>query len=105
MKNPFKVLQVLSNATDDEIKEAYIRKVKQYSPERFPHEFMEIREAYEKISTLKKRIHYRLFTVEDMDPHHIKDIFIKSRERNRIHPKELINAILKKYQQTIVNNR
>ncbi|MGA1824383.1 MAG: J domain-containing protein [bacterium] len=100
MKDPFKILQVLPTAQDEEIKEAYIRKVKQYPPERFPDKFMTIREAYEKIATLKKRMQYRLFSVEEIDPDHMTDNFIQLGERKRIHPEELIRIALAKFQQT-----
>lgn len=100
MKNPYKLLQVTTAATDIEIKEAYIRMVKKYSPDRSPEKFMEIREAYEKISSLKKRITYRLFSVDDFDPKQIVDIFLKSKERNRIQPKEFIETIFKKCQKS-----
>lgn len=61
MISAFDILDVSSNCSDDEIKIAYIQKVKIYSPERAPDEFKQIRSAFDLINTEKKRIQYQLF--------------------------------------------
>jgi len=63
MKTPFEILNVDEEANDDAIKQAYLCKVRQYSPEHAPLQFQQIRTAYETIQTAQQRIKYRLFHV------------------------------------------
>ncbi len=63
MKTPFEILNVDEEASDEEIKQAYLCQVRQYSPERAPLQFQQIRSAYETIQTAQQRIKYRLFHV------------------------------------------
>jgi DnaJ-class molecular chaperone len=63
MKTPFEILNVDEEASDEEIKQAYLCQVKQYSPEQAPLQFQQIRAAYETIQTVQQRIKYRLFYV------------------------------------------
>ena len=62
MKDPYKVLGVLPNATDDEIKEAYRALVKKYHPDKFANsdladlaneKMQEINSAYDEIQKLR----------------------------------------------------
>ncbi|MBT4090429.1 MAG: hypothetical protein HN580_15020 [Deltaproteobacteria bacterium] len=46
---------------DAEIRAAYLRSIKTYSPEKSPEEYKTIRKAYELIETGQKRIEYFLF--------------------------------------------
>ena len=53
-KNPFKVLKLnLETATKEEVKKQYLNLVREFPPEREPHKFREIREAYEKLQQVK----------------------------------------------------
>ncbi len=61
MKTPFDILDVGEDASDEVIKKAYLRKVRQYTPERAPQQFQEIRAAFEAIQTRKQRLRYQLF--------------------------------------------
>ena len=47
MMNDYQILGIAENADPKEIKRAYFRLVRQYSPETDPERFQEIREAYE----------------------------------------------------------
>jgi len=62
---PFEMLGVAEDASDTEIKQAYLQKIRDYPPERAPQQFQRIREAYELIQTLHKRLEYRLFYVHE----------------------------------------
>jgi curved DNA-binding protein CbpA len=46
-EDPKEVLGVGPEATDSEIRSAYLQRVKAYPPDRFPAEFERIRDAYE----------------------------------------------------------
>jgi curved DNA-binding protein CbpA len=61
MKTPFDILGVADEATDEEIKKAYLQKVRQYPPERSPEQFQNIRAAFEAIKTQQQRLKYQLF--------------------------------------------
>jgi curved DNA-binding protein CbpA len=49
------VLGVAPNAGEEEIRAAYLRKVKEYPPDRAPDEFEKIRNAFEVLSDPRKR--------------------------------------------------
>jgi len=61
MITAFDILGVHIDASDDEIKKAYLQKVRIYSPEQAPDEFQKIRSAFELINSEEKRIKYQLF--------------------------------------------
>ena len=46
MKDPFQILGLPQDATDDAIRVRYLTLVKEFSPERHPEKFAEIRKAY-----------------------------------------------------------
>ena len=54
--NANEILGVAPNASDEEIRAAYLRKVKEYPPERAPEEFEKIRDAWEKMRDPRKRV-------------------------------------------------
>jgi curved DNA-binding protein CbpA len=60
------VLGIPSQAGDEEIRAAYLRKVKEHPPEQSPAEFERIRDAYEILRDPRRRIRDRLFSA---DPH------------------------------------
>jgi curved DNA-binding protein CbpA len=64
MKNPFKVLGIATNATDEIVRKAWLEKVRCYPPETAPEQFKEISEAYEKINTRQKRIRDLLISTD-----------------------------------------
>lgn len=45
--NPYEVLEVSEDADDEELRRAYLRKVKEFPPDRAPEQFQRIRDAYE----------------------------------------------------------
>ena len=54
----YELLGVQQTAEAEEIKRAYFRLVRQYTPEKHPEEFMRIRKAYEELSDDNKRAAY-----------------------------------------------
>ncbi len=77
MKNYYQILEIANTATLMEIKKAYFSLVKKFSPERFPTEFMAIREAYEVLSNAKTRKEYDL--IEEL-PEAVRADFQAGRE-------------------------
>lgn len=58
MENYYEILGVQKNATQDEIKRAYFKKVRIHSPEKDPENFKMIREAYDVLSNENLRRAY-----------------------------------------------
>lgn len=50
------VLGIAATASLQEIREAYLRKVKEHPPDRSPEEFERIRDAYETLSDPRRRM-------------------------------------------------
>lgn len=67
MFNPFELLQVSESASDEEVRSAYLQRVREYPPERAPKQFQEIRDAYERIKTAKARLAYLYLDIEEID--------------------------------------
>lgn len=61
MADPFAVFDLPPDADDEAIRRRYLQLVKEYSPERQPEKFAEIRQAYDKLKDLDTRLRYRLF--------------------------------------------
>jgi curved DNA-binding protein CbpA len=66
--DPHAVLEVAPEATDDEIRAAYLRKVKQFPPDRNPVEFERVRDAYELLRDRRQRIRHRLLSDDLLAP-------------------------------------
>lgn len=58
---PFEILDVATTASDADIKQAYLQKIRDYPPEHAPQQFQRIRAAFEQIQTQRKRLEYQLF--------------------------------------------
>lgn len=68
MQTPYEVLEVDETATDEAIKKAYLRKVREFPPERDAEAFQRVRAAFESIETDKRRREYRLFHRDPLEP-------------------------------------
>ncbi len=55
------ILNVSEDATDEEIRNSYLRLVKQYTPEKDPIRFQQVTEAYEALQNRRRRILGRIF--------------------------------------------
>ena len=58
MKDYYGILDTYGEASPAEIKKAYFRMVRKYPPDRYPKEFMQVREAYEVLSDGNTRKQY-----------------------------------------------
>lgn len=54
--DPYSALGVARGATQDDVKQAYFKAVREHPPERDPEAFKAIRAAYERINTPEKRV-------------------------------------------------
>lgn len=53
--DPHQVLGIAPEAGDEEIRAAYLRKVKEYPPDRAPQDFEKVRDAYEALRDPRRR--------------------------------------------------
>src|SRR5258708_7862226 len=61
MTDAYRVLGLAADSDDATIRRRYLELVRQYSPERHPERFAEIRRAYEALKDLDTRVKHRLF--------------------------------------------
>ena len=67
MKTPYEILAVASDATDVEIKQAYLQKIKDNPPDRDQDLFQVIQNAYQAIKDHASRLSYELFTLPTVE--------------------------------------
>ncbi len=67
MRSPYLILDVAGQASDIDIKQAYLQKVKQFPPDHYHEQFQEIQQAYELIKDFSARTKYALFNVQEAD--------------------------------------
>jgi curved DNA-binding protein CbpA len=65
---PYLVLDVPETATDEEVRRAYLQKIRLYAPEHNPDEFQRVCEAYELIKTELARTRLHLFGLPGKKP-------------------------------------
>ena len=66
--DPREVLGVSPTATEEEIRAAYLSKVKEFPPDRSPEQFERIRDAYEMLRDARQRARRLLFSVDPGAP-------------------------------------
>ena len=66
--DPRHVLGIPPEAGDEEIRAAYLRKVKEYPPDRAPLEFEKVRDAYETLRDPRRRTRQLLLSVDPKQP-------------------------------------
>ena len=67
MQTPYEILDVVVDASNDEIKQAYLQQVKNNPPDRDQEKFQLIHDAYTSIKDHKSRISYEIFTLPTAD--------------------------------------
>jgi DnaJ-class molecular chaperone len=58
--DPFAVLGIGPGAVDEQIRAAYLAKLKQFPPDRCPAEFEQVRDAYEHLRDRRRRAEHTL---------------------------------------------
>ena len=61
MSDPYQVLGLPADSDDDSIRRRYLELVKQFSPEKHPEKFAQVRQAYESLRDQTTRLRHRLF--------------------------------------------
>ncbi|MGR8930682.1 MAG: J domain-containing protein [Gammaproteobacteria bacterium] len=65
--SPFQIIGVNEQASDAEIKQAYLQLVKDHPPEREPQKFRQIQQAYQAIKDEDTRSSYQLFHLPEVE--------------------------------------
>jgi curved DNA-binding protein CbpA len=66
--DPREILGLVPNATDEEIRAAYLKKVKEHPPERSPAAFERIRDAYDLLRDPRRRALHLLLSTDPWAP-------------------------------------
>ena len=66
--DPYAVLGLGPGAEDEQIRAAYLAKLKQFPPDRAPAEFEQVRDAYALLRDRRRRAQYTLFSVNPEAP-------------------------------------
>jgi curved DNA-binding protein CbpA len=66
--DPREVLGIPPDAGEEEIRSAYVRKVKEHPPVRSPEQFERIRDAYDSLRDPRRRMRDRLLSVDPCAP-------------------------------------
>ncbi len=68
MTDPREVLGVNQDAGEEQIRAAYLSKVKEHPPDRSPEEFERIRDAYDSLRDPRRRMRASLISVDPVAP-------------------------------------
>ncbi|MDA8141984.1 MAG: J domain-containing protein [Desulfobacteraceae bacterium] len=62
--NPYDILGITPDAGDEAVRKAYLERVKRFPPERAPHRFAAISEAYQALKDEAGRLQYECFNTK-----------------------------------------
>jgi preprotein translocase subunit Sec63 len=82
--DPNEILGVAANASEEEIRAAYLSKVREFPPDRAPAEFERIRDAYDTLRDPRKRARAMFLSVESNGPNAPLVSLIEGRGPRRI---------------------
>lgn len=98
----YAILGLKPTNEDEAIRNAYLKSLRKYPPERSPDEYQIIRKAYELIETEQKRLDYFLFkTAEDITYDEYAAICLNL---DKTLPAEKWNKLCQRYQESRSNN-
>jgi curved DNA-binding protein CbpA len=86
------VLGVGADAGDEEIRAAYVRRVKEHPPDRSPEEFERIRDAYESLRDPRRRMRDRLLAVDPLAPL-VSVVDVNVRQRRFVGPQPWLEGL------------
>lgn len=94
MTTPYQLLGVSDQATDAEIKLAYLNRIKDNPPDRDQERFQQIQQAYESIKDNDSRLSYELFHLPESDFNELLDhAFRQNSELKAISPEDFFKLL------------
>ena len=93
--DPARILGVAATASDEEVRAAYLRKVKEFPPDRAPAEFERVRDAYGMLRDPRRRAERMLLAA---DPHAplVSLLDARTPELQFVGPKPWLDALREK---------
>jgi len=88
MKTPYEILDVAVEASDVEIKQAYLRQVKNNPPDHEQEQFQLIHKAYTSIKDNKSRLSHALFTLPTADFNELLDHALNTEHTIELNPQK-----------------
>lgn len=88
MKTPYQILNVVVEATDAEIKQAYLLQVKDNPPDRNQQKFQLIHDAYVAIKDIKSRVSHDLFNLPIADFDEVIDNMLTTEHKEVLTPRD-----------------
>jgi DnaJ domain len=95
MTDPREVLGVNQDAGEEEIRAAYLRKVKEHPPDRSPEEFERIRDAYDSLREPRRRMRDSLLSVDPFATF-VSVLELKTRQRRFAGPQPWLEVLKEK---------
>ena len=92
MTDPREVLGVNPEAGEEEIRAAYVRKVKEHPPDRSPEEFERIRDAYDSLRDPRRGMRDRLLSVDPFVPF-VSVVEVKAQQRRFAGPQPWLEVL------------
>ena len=68
IENPWAILEIEETASPEEIRGAYLEKIKRYPPDRHPEQFECLRDAFETAKDPRHRARHLLFSLPPQTP-------------------------------------
>ena len=90
--DPREVLGIGPEAGEEEIRAAYLRKVKEHPPDRSPEEFERIRDAYDSLHDPQRRMRDRLLAADPFAPF-VSVIGLNARQRRFVGPQPWLEVL------------
>lgn len=94
MQTPYQILNIITDdASDDEIKQAYLRKVKDNPPDRDQEQFQLIHNAFSAIKDPKSRMNYALFNMPSASFEEVINQALSTKQTLQINPEHFIKML------------
>lgn len=68
MTDPWQILGIEAKASEEEIRTAYLARIKEHPPDSSPEEFERIRDAYQAVRDPRRRVQSLLFAADPEAP-------------------------------------
>ncbi|MEE9412947.1 MAG: DnaJ domain-containing protein [Methylococcales bacterium] len=95
MLNPYQILGVSEIANDEEIRTAYLARLRDHPPDSNQQQFEQIQQAYVLVKDSDARLHYRLFHVENITPELIAQTIQPNDQHNKRVDLQTLQAVFK----------
>lgn len=104
MQTPYEILGITPDASDVEVKQAYLRQVKDNPPDRDQQKFQAIYKAYSLVKDLKSRINYDLFTLPTANFNELIDQVLMTTQSEPLKSAQFIKLLAASVDETMILN-